>query len=99
MRIPLISSSTSPFSNICVSALLLAWLLPGCATEAPQGDTPSSPSAASAGDSGAGASASKGDGGANKAAASVTIDDGTLNGSVVGETRQFLGIPYAKPPL
>jgi len=107
MRIPPISGRTSPFSNICVSALLLAWLLPGCAPEAPQGDTASSPSAATAGDGGAGANASKGDAGANKgdsgaasgAAASVTIDDGTLNGSVVGETRQFLGIPYAKPPL
>ena len=96
MSIPPISGRTSPFSNICVSALLLAWLLPGCASEAPQGGTASSPSAANAGDSGI----SKGDSGsASGAAASVTIDDGTLNGSVVGETRQFLGIPYAKPPL
>ncbi|MEY4509643.1 MAG: hypothetical protein RLZZ450_1765 [Pseudomonadota bacterium] len=99
--------SSTPLSTVCVSALLLACLFPGCAPEAPQGDTAASPSPATAGDAGAGASASKGDAGGSKgdggaatgAAAAVTIDNGTLNGSVVGETRQFLGIPYAQPPV
>jgi para-nitrobenzyl esterase len=30
---------------------------------------------------------------------SVTISDGELEGTVVGGARQFLGIPYAKPPV
>jgi para-nitrobenzyl esterase len=29
----------------------------------------------------------------------VTIDDGSLQGSVAGDSVQFLGIPYAKPPV
>lgn len=107
MRLSLISARPSPLSTVCVSALLLACLLPGCAPEAPQGDTAASGSPATAGDGGAAANASKGDAGSSKgdggttsgAASAVTIEDGTLNGSVVGDTRQFLGIPYAKPPV
>jgi len=38
---------------------------------------------------------------ASKAGASlsVTIGDGVLTGATAGATRQFLGIPYAKPPI
>jgi para-nitrobenzyl esterase len=33
------------------------------------------------------------------AAPTVSVKQGKLQGSLVGSTRQFLGIPYAKPPL
>ncbi|SEP53119.1 para-nitrobenzyl esterase [Amycolatopsis saalfeldensis] len=29
----------------------------------------------------------------------VTVDSGRLHGTVAGSTRQFLGVPYAKPPV
>ena len=29
----------------------------------------------------------------------VTVDSGQLHGMATGSTRQFLGVPYAKPPV
>jgi len=82
-----------------LSALLLSvsGLLSACDPLPPQGDSVTS--AATASDGGA----KGGDAGSATASvgpvSAVTIDDGPLNGKLVGETRQFLGIPYAKPPV
>jgi para-nitrobenzyl esterase len=98
-------SRTPRIRHRSLPLLFGALTLFGCAEEAASvkvGDA----SAATAGDAGRpapakDASAASATDGSSKpsAAPSVSIDDGALNGTLVGTTRQFLGIPYAKPPL
>jgi para-nitrobenzyl esterase len=71
-------------------------------------DSSSSAGAATAADGGTAGSGTAGSGHAGSGGSSgdagtgpttITIADGQLAGAVDGETRKFLGIPYAKPPV
>ncbi|HEX4355623.1 MAG TPA: carboxylesterase/lipase family protein, partial [Polyangiales bacterium] len=80
-------------SRLGESACLLALVL---ISSACSDDKSSKPSGVTAADGG-----KDDDAGPNGDAAStrVTIADGALEGAIDGDTRKFLGIPYAKPPV
>lgn len=51
------------------------------------------------GSKGVGEAADAGAGPVDPTSLSLTVSGGTIEGTRVGSTREFLGIPYAKPPL
>jgi para-nitrobenzyl esterase len=82
----------SVFSSSVVSALALACALGGLTACDDDDDSGSSGSPSTAADAGGG------DDGAGDPL-QVTIASGKLQGVMDGDTRSFLGIPYAKPPV
>jgi len=70
---------------------ILGVLFPGCAS--------TSARMQATGDSGTPASCSDSGVLAGQAGTLIAISEGNIQGKVVGNTREFLGIPYAKPPI
>jgi para-nitrobenzyl esterase len=72
-------------------------LTAGCTSSTPSGSGGSGGGQDTSGSGGAGGSGSSS--GGQPDATRVTTDKGSVHGAIVGQTREFLGIPYAAPPV
>lgn len=82
----------SPRQHLRAFSLLASLTVAACSDD---DSTPTTINdAAAASDAGAADAASSTSGGTR-----ISVDQGELQGKLVGTTRQFLGVPYAKPPV
>jgi para-nitrobenzyl esterase len=80
--------------NIPALGMLTSILVTGCQSlDEPAGQSASGPEGASS------SSASAGSGGGSSDLSRIATEKGPVQGAVVGDTRVFLGVPYAAPPV
>jgi para-nitrobenzyl esterase len=84
---------------LTAAALSLALSAIGCAPEAPDPTKVKPVAAGDAGVASGGGSATATDGGGASGSVDLTVAEGKIQGKLSGKTREFLGIPYAQPPL